>query len=79
MFYFFYTVFLFILAPFVATGRGWGGFIFFILFSAAVPFVGPLIWVWIWSTGDTTKNIRITIAMHILAAYIILMWLSSRH
>lgn len=75
MFYLIYAVTLLVLAPFTAVGKGWGGFIFFFLFSMALPVVGPLLWAWLWAPGDTAANLRYTIAIHILAVCLVMVWL----
>ena len=58
MFYLIYAVTLLVLAPFTAAGKGWGGFIFFFLFSMALPVVGPLLWAWLWARGKSPLHHR---------------------
>lgn len=78
LFYFIYAILLLVLAPFVATGRGIAGFLFFLLLSMAIPFVGPILWAWLWSQGDRAQNLRLTIMLHVAAACIVILWILSK-
>ncbi|MDT3387065.1 MAG: ubiquinol cytochrome C oxidoreductase [Bacteroidota bacterium] len=75
LFYIVYAILLLILAPFLTAGKGIGGFTLFFLASMAMPVVLPILWAWLWSTGNIANNIRITIGVHLFAACIALIWL----
>ena len=77
LFYITYAILLLILTPFIATGKGLAGFIFYFLLSMSLPVVGPMIWAWLWSPGDRAQNLRITIMLHVAAACIVMVWLLS--
>jgi|GEM_PF-5227810 len=63
LFYITYAILLLILTPFIATGKGLAGFIFYFILSMSLPVVGPMIWAWLWSPGDRAQNLRITIML----------------
>ncbi|WP_028897804.1 hypothetical protein [Prevotella sp. HUN102] len=77
LFYILYAVLLIVLAPFLTIGIGCMGFLFFFALSMGIPVIGPVLWAWLWSPGNKTQNVRLTIALHILVACLILIWLLS--
>ena len=77
LFYIIYAILLLVIAPFIATGRGLAGFLFYFLLSMSIPAIGPILWAWLWSQGDRAQNLRLTIMLHVAAACIAMIWFLS--
>lgn len=78
LFYIIYAGLLLVLAPFLTSGKGFAGFVFFFLVSMALPVVAPILWSWLLTPGNAVAaNVRLTLALHVLVACLVLMWLFS--
>ena len=76
-FYILYASLLLLLTPFLVAGKGFGGFLLFFALSMGIPVAGSILWAWLWAPGNSAANVRITIAFHVLAASLTLIWLLS--